>query len=103
MAQQPSPQQVTRIFEENPAAASFYSDFSQIVGTEHEVYLQFYETIPGAPNAAGQVTQVRTRLRATIMLSRPHAQNLVRSLQQQVAVVPPAVSSPQAPPTTRPQ
>jgi hypothetical protein len=84
MAQQP--QQVQRTFAQQPNALSFYCDFSQIVGTENEVLLQFYETIPDAPNQAGQVTQVRSTLRATIMMSRPHALQLAQNLLRQLGI-----------------
>lgn len=84
MAQQPQGVQVTRLFDQHPEALSFYSDFSQIVGTDNEIYLQFYETIPSPPNASGQVTQVRTRLRATIAMSRPHSLTMARNLLQQI-------------------
>lgn len=95
MVQQPV--QAQRMFEQHPDALSFYCDFSQIVGTENEVVLQFYETIPSPPNQAGQVTQVRTRLRATIMMSRPHAIQLARNLLQQLGAGVVAGPGPQAP------
>lgn len=78
MAPEPSSggTQITRVFEQPPDAISLYSDFAQIVGTGHEVVLQFYETIPGAPGAGGEIQIVRTRLRATIIVSKPHAANI---------------------------
>lgn len=68
--------QAKRIFEQPTDAISFYSDFAQIVASENEVLLQFYETIPGPPQPQGGVGMVRTRLRATIMLSTPHVQKI---------------------------
>lgn len=79
--------QITRVFEQPPDAISLYSDFAQIFGTGHEVVLQFYETIPGAPVAGGGAIQmVRTRLRATIVVSIPHAANIGNLLIQQSGV-----------------
>jgi len=75
--QQPSnPLQVSRIFEQPETAISCYSDMAQVFGTGNEVVLQFYETIPGAPGPGGQLQMVRTRLRATITISQPHAANI---------------------------
>jgi len=78
MAPEPSSggTQITRVFEQPPDAISLYSEFAQILGTGHEVVLQFYETIPGAPGAGGEIQMVRTRLRATIVVSMPHAANI---------------------------
>ena len=72
--------QVNRVFEQPPDAISLYSDFAQIIGTGHEVVLQFYETIPGTPGPGGQVQMARTRLRATITVSMAHASNIGRLL-----------------------
>jgi hypothetical protein len=72
--------QVTRIFEQPPDAISLYSDLTQILGTGHEVVLQFYETIPGTPGPGGQIQMVRSRLRATITVSMAHAANIGRLL-----------------------
>lgn len=77
--------QVSRIYEQPPDAVSFYSDFAQILSTGHEVVLQFYETIPGAPGPGGQVQMARTRLRATIIVSIPHAANIGSLLLKQTA------------------
>lgn len=77
--------QVSRVYEQPPDAVSFYSDFAQIIGTGHEVVLQFYETIPGAPGPGGQVQMARTRLRATIIVSIPHATNIGSLLLKQTA------------------
>lgn len=65
--------QVERTIEQPADAISFYSDFAQIVATGNEVLLQFYETIPGPPEADGHVRVARTRLRATVIVSPPHA------------------------------
>lgn len=75
--------QVSRVFEQPSDAISLYSDFAQILGTGHEVVLQFYETIPGTPGPGGQVQMVRTRLRATITVSMAHASNIGRLLIKQ--------------------
>lgn len=76
--------QANRIFEQPPDAISFYSDFAQIVGTASEIVLQFYETIPGAPGPDGNVTMVKTRLRATAMVSKSHAANIGKLLLEQL-------------------
>jgi len=68
--------QAQRIFEQPADAISFYSDFAQILGTENEVVLQLYETIPGSPGPEGHVKMVRTRLRATVMVSHPLAKRI---------------------------
>lgn len=76
-AEQPSSAlQVNRVFEQPESSVSFYSDFAQVLGTGHEVVLQFYETIPGAPGPGGSIQVVRTRLRATITISISHAANI---------------------------
>lgn len=91
MASKPKqPAQVNRIFEQPADAISLYSDFAQIVGTGQEVLLQFYESIPGVPAPGGTVEIVRTRLRATITVSKSHAANIGRSLLEQSQRQPPA-------------
>lgn len=77
---QAPPKGVSRVFEQPPEAISLYSDYTQVVGTGHEVMLQFYETIPGAPGPKGGPETVRSRLRATVTLSPAHAANLGRML-----------------------
>jgi len=68
---------VNRVFEQPEGAISCYSDFAQVIGTGHEVVLQFYETIPGAPAGPGShIQMIRTRLRATISVSVPQAKNI---------------------------
>ncbi len=79
MAQEQSsaPTQISRIFEQPDGALSFYSDYAQILNTGNEVMLQFYESIPGAPGGpGGQIQMVRTRLKASIVISIPHAANI---------------------------
>lgn len=76
-------QQVSRIFEQPSDSMSVYSDFAQVLGTGSEVILQFYETIPDVPGAGGQIQGVRSRLRATVIVSPAHAQNIGRLLQEQ--------------------
>lgn len=79
-----SPDQIKRFYEQLPDAISFYSDFAQIISTGHEILMQFYETIPGPPSIGGEIKQVKTRLRATITISFPHAQNIGKSLIEKV-------------------
>lgn len=84
------PIRVNRVFEQPPDAVSFYSDFAQVMGTGHEVLLQFYETILGVPGPKGAPPDVvRSRLRATVVLSRAHAANLGRLLLKQSEAEPP--------------
>lgn len=78
--------QINRIFEQSDEALSCYSDFAQVFFTGSEVVLQFYETIPGAPGHDGQIQMVRTRLRATISVSVPHAKNIGDLLIKQVSM-----------------
>jgi len=78
-------QQVIRLFEQPPDAISFYSDVAQVIGTGNEVIIQFYESIPAPPNPKGQISNVRTRLKATVTLSRFHARNLGAMLLQRIA------------------
>jgi hypothetical protein len=72
--------QVVRLFEQPPDAISFYADLGQVLHTGNEIVIQFYETIPGPPDPAGIIKNVRSRLRATITLSPPHARNIGKLL-----------------------
>lgn len=72
--------QVTRRFEQPEDALSCYSDFAQIISTGQEVVLQFYETVPGSPELSGQIKTAKSRLRATITVSKAHAANIGRLL-----------------------
>lgn len=76
--------QAQRVFEQPADAISFYSEFAQVVVTETEVLLQFYETIPGSPGADGKVQIVTTRLRATVMLSRAHARRIGEVMRERL-------------------
>jgi len=67
------PVAVERVFEQPPDSISFYCELGQVFATANEIVLQFYETIPGAPGLKGKIEKVKTRLRATITLSYPHA------------------------------
>jgi len=55
---------------------------TQILSTGNEIILQFYETIPGPPGPEGQITQVRTRLKATITIGLTHAQTIGKLLTE---------------------
>jgi len=79
-------QQVNRIFEQGPDSVSFYSDAAQVFNTGHEVVLQFYETIPGAPGPGGKIQLVKSRLRATITISMGHASNIGNLLLKQTQI-----------------
>lgn len=72
--------ELQRIYEQPQEAISFYCDLGQILHTGNEIVMQFYETIPGNPVSGGNIKNVRTRLRATITLSFPHAQNIGKLL-----------------------
>ncbi|MCK4792338.1 MAG: hypothetical protein KAV87_51890 [Desulfobacteraceae bacterium] len=82
----PGLQQVNRIFEQGPDSVSFYSDAAQVFNTGHEVVLQFYETIPGAPGPGGKIQLVKSRLRATITISMGHASNIGNLLLKQIQI-----------------
>ncbi len=71
---------IERIFEQPPDAVSFYCDMGQVLFTGSEIVLQFYEVIPGPPGPGGEITKVRSRLRATVTLSKPHARNIGKLL-----------------------
>jgi hypothetical protein len=86
-APQVTPVIVSRLFEQAPDAISFYSDFAQIFNTGNEVSIQYYETIPGPPGPDGQIKNARSRLRATITLSIPHARNIGKSLVERTQEV----------------
>ncbi len=73
-------QTINRIFEQPSDSISFYCDLTQVFGTTNEIMLQLYETIPGPPGQGGKIAQVRTRLRATIALSKAHAENIGKLL-----------------------
>ena len=79
---------INRIFEQPAESLSIYSDFAQVVGTGHEVLLQFYESIPGVPGPGGTPDLIRTRLRATITVSKTHASNIGRLLLKNSEVEP---------------
>jgi hypothetical protein len=74
-----------RIFEQPPEAVSFYCELAQIMATENEVTMQFYEAVPGPPGPAGNITTIRSRLRATITFSHRHARNLGKLLTEKAA------------------
>lgn len=76
---------VERIFEQPPDAISFYSELGQVFSTGNEIVVQFYETIPGPPGPGGKIGRVRTRLRATVYLSIPHAANIGKTLVEKTA------------------
>lgn len=67
---------VNRVFEQPSDAPTFYSDLAQVSATKNEVILQFYQTIPGPPGSNGPVSEVTTRLRATVTVSIPHAKKI---------------------------
>lgn len=75
-----APVTMERVFEQPPDAISFYCDIGQVLATGNEIVLQFYETIPGPPGPDGKITRVRSRLRATVILSLPHAANIGKHL-----------------------
>ncbi len=60
---------------------------AQVANTGHEIVLQFYETIPGVPEPPdGKIQSAKTRLRATITISKEHAANVGNLLLQQMQV-----------------
>lgn len=81
----PKQQRVERIFEQPPDAITFFSDMTQVVSTGNEIMAQFYEAVPGPPDPEGRITKIRTRLRATITLSFPHAKNLGKLLTERAS------------------
>jgi len=89
MTQDQQPTQVQRIFEQPPDAISLYSDLAQVIRTQNEIVLQFYETIPGPPGPGGEMSLVRTRLRATITVSLPHAVHIGDILRTRTQQPPP--------------
>ena len=72
--------QPQRVFEQPADAISFYSDFTHILASREEVLLQLYETIPEPPGPGGHVQMFKTRLRATVMVSRPNARRIAELL-----------------------
>jgi hypothetical protein len=86
---QPAPppvsQQIARLFEQPPDAPIFYADFAQVLGTGNEVILQFYESTPGPPGASGAIETVRSRLRATAILSPAHCRSIGQLLLDQAS------------------
>ncbi len=71
---------VTRVFEQPEDAISFFSDYAQIINTEKEIVMQFYESIPGPPSPDSQIKNVKTRLKATITVGLPHAETIGKLL-----------------------
>ena len=84
MAQEPQQDgiRVQRLYEQPADALSLYSDLVQVIGTGHEVVLQFYESIPGPPGPDGRITMTRTRLRVNVIVSPSHAANIGRLLTE---------------------
>lgn len=80
MAEKTKALEIERIFEQPADAISFYSDMGQIFSTGNEIIMQFYEAVPGPPGPGGAISKVRTRLRATITISFPHARNIGKLL-----------------------
>ena len=78
---------VQRIFEQPADAISFHCDLGQVFHTGNDVVMQFYETIPGAPDSQGNIKIVRTRLKATIYFNIQHARNLGNLLVQKTKEV----------------
>lgn len=76
------PTAMERVFEQPPDSISFYCEMGQVLATGNEIIVQFYETIPGAPNLKGNIDKAKTRLRATITLSYPHAANMGKLLTE---------------------
>jgi hypothetical protein len=77
----PEGMQVVRTFEQPADAVVAYADFAQVLGTGSEVILQFYETIPDVPGPTGQIQGVRSRLRATVIVSPGHARSIASLLE----------------------
>ena len=80
----PKKMEIERVFEQPPDAVSFYCDMGQVFFTGNEAVLQFYEVIPGPPGPGGDITKIRTRLRATVTFSMPHAKNFGNLLLKQI-------------------
>lgn len=76
------PSAMERVFEQPLDSISFYSEMAQVLATGNEIIVQFYETIPGAPDLKGNIEKAKTRLRATITLSYPHAANMGKLLTE---------------------
>lgn len=74
------PATIERVFEQPPDSISFYCEMGQVFATENEIVVQFYEMIPGPPGPEGNITRVRTSLRATVTFSIPHAANIGKTL-----------------------
>lgn len=74
---------VRRIFQQGSEIVSFYSDVIHVLNTGNEFVLQFYETIPGVPNAEGHVDAVNTFMRASITISIPHFMQLFETISVQ--------------------
>ena len=90
----PGAGQITRVFEQPADALSFYSDYAQVIGTENEIVLQFYETIPGAPGPSGALQMVRSRLRANVVIGKNHALNIGRLLLERTGQHPAKADKP---------
>jgi hypothetical protein len=72
-----------RVFEQPPDAVVCYSDLVQMTGSEHEIVIQFYESIPGPPQQpSGGPANVKSRLRASVIVSREHAAKIGNGLLQ---------------------
>ncbi len=75
---------VQRDFEQSPDAISFYCDYAHVIGTDNEVVMQFYETIPAPPTRAGKITKAVSLLRATVTFSPVHAKQFGKALIERI-------------------
>ena len=73
-----------RVFEQPLDAISIYAEYVQVLGTENEVVIQFYDIVPGIPSVSEGVSEakeIRTILRANVVMSPRLAERLTNILR----------------------
>ena len=68
-----------RTYVESTDPLVFYSDHMRLAAFGPEVHLQFFETIPG-PTDGAEIEEARTHLRANVIVSPEHAQQIGKVL-----------------------
>ncbi len=77
---------VTRVLNNQKMQFHFFLDYAQIINTEKEIVMQFYESIPGPPSPDSQIKNVKTRLKATITVGLPHAETIGKLLLKKMGL-----------------
>jgi hypothetical protein len=86
MSDKKDSQTVERKFEQPQDTPSFFIDYVHVIGTGNAVILSLYEPIPGSPDpSTGKVSEIRSRLRATVHMTPEMARLASELLQKQAS------------------